>query len=35
MGKKGRERIQKFFELESKNQELRLLMEKWSSEKSK
>ena len=35
MGKKGRERIQKFFELESKNQELRSLMEKWSSEKSK
>ena len=35
MGEKGRERIQKFFELESKNQELRLLMEKWSSEKSK
>ena len=35
MGKKGRERIQKFLELESKNQELRSLMEKWSSEKSK
>jgi glycosyltransferase involved in cell wall biosynthesis len=34
MGKKGRERIQKFFELNSKNAELRLLMKKWISDKS-
>jgi glycosyltransferase involved in cell wall biosynthesis len=34
MGKKGRERIQKFFELNSKNGELRLLMKKWISDKS-
>ena len=35
MGKKGRERIKGFFELNSKNEELRLLMEKWISYKSK
>jgi len=35
MGKKGRERIKEFFELNSKNEELRLLMEKWISYKSK
>ena len=29
MGKKARERIQKYFELNDKNQELRELMEKW------
>jgi len=34
MGKKGRERIKGFFELNSKNEELRLLMEKWISDKS-
>jgi len=34
MGRNGRERIQEFFELKSKNEELRLLMRKWISDKA-
>lgn len=34
MGKKGRKRVQQFFELKLKNEELRTLMMKWISKKS-